>query len=135
MRTDDAGKVQSISVEVQAAELKPYGGPGGGHHPVSKRSLEGAPNYDANKALAIPNSELERLGVEHPNITGAQLSRYKDFAKQGKPLTWDKVAEIETASLIEAHMSPKVAQATVAKAIQALKDSGVAGPVRIPWGK
>jgi biotin operon repressor len=32
-------------------------------------------------------------------------------------------------------MKPDMARATVAKAIQALKDAGVAGPVRTPWGK
>ena len=32
-------------------------------------------------------------------------------------------------------MKPDMAQATVAKAIKALKDAGVAGPVRTPWVK
>jgi hypothetical protein len=139
VRTDAEGKVVSMEVTTTAnaapAELKPYGGPGGGHHPVAKRALEGAPNYDANKALAIPKAELERLRVKHEKITGVQMRRYKDFAKQGKPLTWEVVAEIETASLVDALMDPKMAQATVAKAIQALKESNVAGPIRIPWGK
>lgn len=136
---DEAGRVQSMevttTVKAAPAELKPYGGPGGGHHPVAKRAMEGAPHYDANQALAIPKAELERLTVKHEKITGAQMRRYKEFAKQGMPLTWDKVAEIETASLVDALMDPKTAQATVAKAIQALKDSSVAGPIRIPWGK
>jgi hypothetical protein len=138
VRTDAEGQVVSMEVttteKAVSAELKPYGGTGGGHHPVAKRAMEGAPNYDANKALAIPNNELKRLNVKHPEITGAQRKRYTNFAKTGKPLTWDKVAEIETASLVDALMDPKVAQATVAKAIQALKDSNVPGPMRIPWG-
>jgi hypothetical protein len=124
-----------MSVEVKAAELKPYN-QGQGHHVPSKRAMEGAPNYDAKKALAIPNAEMKRLGIEHiRDITPAQRQGYIDFAASGKKLTWEAVAKIETEALIKARMSPEMAKATVDKAIQALKDSGVTGPVKIPWGK
>jgi hypothetical protein len=106
-----------------------------GHHVLSKKAFDGAPGYDAKKALAVPKAELERLGVDHNQITGAQLSGYKDFARQGQPLTWEHVAKIETDALIKGKMNPEIARATVMKAIQALKDSGIVTPVRIPWGK
>lgn len=134
MRTDDAGKVQSISVEVQAAELKPYN-QGQGHHAPAKRAFEGAPNYDAKKALAVPNAELQRLGVDHDKITQSQRKAYIDLSKTGASLTWDAVAKIEVDALVKGEMKLETAKATVAKAIQVLKDSGVPGPMRIPWGK
>jgi hypothetical protein len=137
VRTDDAGKVVSMevttTVKAAPAELKPYN-QGQGHHVPSKRAFEGAPNYDAKKALAVPQAELEKLNVRHSNITTAQRIKYTDFAKTGRPLTWDAVAQIETDALVAAKMNPDQARATVAKAIQALKDSNVPGPMRIPWG-
>jgi hypothetical protein len=61
-------------------------------------------------AAPVPKAELERLGISHTEKNNA-------CANQG------------------VHgMKPDVAQATVAKAIQALKDARVAAPVRIPWG-
>ena len=137
VRTDDAGQVVSMEVtttpKAAPAELKPYS-QGKGHHVPSKKAFEGAPNYDANKALAVPKAELEKLQVRHSDITSAQRVRYIDFAKSGRPLTWEAVANIETDALITAKMQPDQARATVAKAIQALKDSGVPGPMQIPWG-
>jgi hypothetical protein len=41
---------------------------------------------------------------------------------------------IETQALITGGMEAEMARATVQKAIQALKDAGVSGPTRIPWG-
>src|SRR6185503_6909094 len=38
------------------AALKPYGGPGGGHHVPAKAAFKGAPGYHPNKALAMPNA-------------------------------------------------------------------------------
>jgi hypothetical protein len=104
----------------------------------AKKAFEGksgyAPGYDPKKALAIPNAELDKLGVKHAIISGAQQRLYKAFAKTGKPLTWETIAKIETEALTDAKMNLDVAQATVAKAIQALKDAGIAAPIRIPWG-
>lgn len=132
IHTDDAGKVQSMTVEVEPAILKPHK-EGGGHHTPAKRAFEGAPNYNEKKALAIPNAELKRLNVEHPRITGIQRTKYLDFAKTNKVLTWDAIAKLETEVLVKAGMNPATAKATVDKAIQALKEAGVAAPVRIPW--
>ncbi len=102
----------------------------------AKRAFEGTPGYDPNKALAIPKAELKKLGVKsHAKVTGAQLTRYTEFAKTGKPLTWEAMANIETEALVVSGMNLDIAKTTVAKAIQALKDAGLAGPIRIPWGK
>jgi hypothetical protein len=120
--------------EDEAAELKAYGGPGGGHHVPAKSAFVGEPAYDLNKALAIPNAELKRLGVSHSAITGAQMTGYRAFAATGQTLTWSDVARIETNALERGGMSAGMARATVNKGIQALKDAGVSGPTRIPWG-
>jgi hypothetical protein len=123
----------------EPAKLQPYK-EGGGHHVPAKKAFEGpqgyAPGYDPQKALAIPNAELTKWGVDHiKKLTPAQMKRYKDFAKTGQPLTWEAIGTIEAEALAEAGMNLDVAKATVAKAIQALKDTGVTAPVQIPWGK
>jgi hypothetical protein len=127
-------EVTTTTVKATPAELLPYN-KGGGHHPVAKRALEGAPGYDAGKALAIPKAELKRLGIDHDEITQAQRKAYIDLSKTGAPLTWEAVAKVEIGALVKAEMSPGMAKATVDKAIQALKESGIVAPVRIPWGK
>jgi hypothetical protein len=121
-------------VEAEAAELKPYTGPGGGHHVPAKSAFRGAAGYDENAALALPNAEMERLGVDHTAVTSAQQNLYKAFAQTGAKLTWESVSKIETQALVRGGMNPNMAQQTVQKAIQGLKDAGVAGPTRIPWG-
>ena len=131
---DASGDSFAPKTAVEAAELKPYGGPGGGHHVPAKKAFEGAPGYDLNKALAVPNAELARLGVDHGLVTGGQSMGYRAFAQTGKTLTWEAVAEIETQALIRGGMDAGMARATVQKGIQALKDAGVSGPTRIPWG-
>ena len=118
-----------------AAKLEPYK-QGGGHHVPAKRAFEGASGYDPQKALAIPKAELSKLGIDHAEkLTPEQMKAYKAFAKTGQPLTWEAIATIETEALVKAGMPLDMAKATLAKAIQALKDAGVAAPVRIPWGK
>lgn len=118
----------------KGADLRPYGGPGGGHDVPAKKAFEGAPGYNLNEALAIPNAELARLNVSHSAITGAQMSGYRAFARSGGALGWDDVARIETQALIRGGMDAEMAGSTVTRAIQALKDAGVAGPTKIPWG-
>jgi len=128
------GAPAPIAEEDEAASLKPYGGPGGGHHVPAKSAFVGAPGYDANAALAIPNAELARLGVAHSAVTGAQASAYSAFAQTGATLTWDVVRKIEIGALVRGGMQPNMAAATVEKAISALQGAGIAGPTRIPWG-
>lgn len=117
-----------------AARLEPYGGPGGGHHVPAKSAFVGEPAYNPLEALAIPNDEMDRLGLSHSAITGAQMSAYRAFAATGKTLTWNDVSTIESNALIRGGMSEDMAQATVEQAITALKNAGVSGPTRIPWG-
>jgi len=116
------------------AELRPYGGPGGGHHVPARTAFTGARGYNVNEALAIPRAELARLGVNHNAISGAQQTLYRAFAQTGKTLTWEAMEEIETQALIKGGMNAKQALATVRTAIQALKNAGVSGPTTIPWG-
>ena len=87
-----------------------------------------------NKALAIPNSELARLNINHGLVTGAQMKLYKTFAATGEKLTWDAVSTIETKALVAGGMKETTAQTTVQEAIINLKETGVAEPTRIPWG-
>ena len=129
--------VASSSVASAADEsvlLKSYGGPGGGHHIPAKSAFIDAAGYDVNTALAIPNAELARLGIDHGLITGAQMQGYKAFAKTGATLTWDAMATIETQALIRGSMKPAAAKVAVTEAIDGLKKAGVPGPTRIPWG-
>jgi hypothetical protein len=124
----------SLLKAAKCAELRPYGGPGGGHHVPAKSAFEGAAGYDLNSALAIPTAELRRLGVNHGLVSGAQQTLYREFARSGEQLTWQAMQAIEIKALIRGGMPPAMAEATVIKAIDALKSSGVPGPTRIPWG-
>ena len=99
-----------------------------------KEAFEGDPAYDDNAVLAIPNSELEAVGLRHTTITGAQQTLYRAYARLGKPLTWDAVESIETQALVKSGLSPDRAAATVRKTIKALIASGVKEPTKIPWG-
>jgi hypothetical protein len=99
-----------------------------------KKHFADADGYNPRKALAIPNDELERLGVDHRAITTAQQQLYIEFAKKGAKLTWDDMERIETQALVKAKMNPALAKAVVQRAFQHLKDSGVAGPTKTPWG-
>jgi hypothetical protein len=117
----------------EEGSLKPYG-EGGGHHVPAKAGFRNAPNYDPDTALAIPDAELNALGLNHPVITGQQQVLYRAFAQTGQPLTWGAVQSIETQALVNAGASPQWAAETVAEAIQDLIANGVSGPTRIPWG-
>jgi hypothetical protein len=124
----------ALAESAEAAEMRAYGGPGGGHHVPAKGAFTGAAGYDPNAALAIPNAEMARLGVNHLRVvTPAQRALYIAYARTGAPLTWEAAEAIETQALIRGGMHPGMARATVQKAIQSLKDAGVSGPTRIPW--
>jgi hypothetical protein len=122
------------SVSSKAATLRPYGGAGGGHHVPAKSAFKGAATYDAKAALALPNEELAKLNVRHAAVTGAQKRLYREFASRGAKLTWEEVERIETEALVRGGLNSEVARATVRQAIEALKNAGVPGPARIPWG-
>jgi hypothetical protein len=128
------GKITSEAAGDEAAVLQPYN-EGGGHHIPAQSAFTGATNYDSGTALAIPQSELENLNLDHGAISGAQQVLYRAYAQTGQPLTWDAMQSIETQALIKGGASPGTAAATVTNAINALKASGVSGPTRIPWGR
>jgi hypothetical protein len=104
------------------------------HHIPAKSAFRGAAGYADDVALAIPKAELERLGIRHADITGAQSTLYRQLAKSGEPLTWSSAASVERQALIRAGMDEHTARLTVDRAIKALRDSGVQQPTRIPWG-
>jgi len=97
-------------------------------------AFKGAAGYDAKTALALPREELARLNVRHASVTGAQKRLYREFANTGAKLTWEEVERIETEALVHGGLNSDVARATVKQAIDALKNAGVPGPARIPWG-
>jgi hypothetical protein len=115
------------------AALKPYGGTGGGHHIPAKAAFKGAKGFDANKVLAIPNEEMARLGINHGLVSGAQQKLYRALAASGEEISWGAMRCIEIQALIKGGASSKIAQATVDKAISALRNAGIE-PTRIPWG-
>ncbi|HEX4143486.1 MAG TPA: hypothetical protein VHY91_08040 [Pirellulales bacterium] len=124
----------ATTADAAPIELHPYGGKGGGHHVPAKKLFEGAEGYNANDALAIPNETMKIRDIVHSKVTGAQKKLYGAFAKTGKQLTWEVVEDVEIKALVRGGATVEQATAAVVKAIQALKDAGVAGPTRIPWG-
>ncbi|MEV0611717.1 RHS repeat-associated core domain-containing protein [Nonomuraea sp. NPDC050404] len=132
---EGAQAADEVAAADEAAELRPYGGPGGGHHIPAKSAFEGAPNYAENAAPAMPRSELARLGLSHGRITGAQHTLYRQHFATGKPLTWSIMARIETEALTLQGMPEGMARATVDKAIAMLQEAGVSGPTRVPWSR
>lgn len=77
---------------------------------------------------------MARLGADHRVISATQQRLYRAFAKTGQKLTWDAIEKIETDALVSGGFKPATAEATVKRAISALKDRGVTGPTRTPWG-
>ena len=78
---------------------------------------------------------ISEFGVEHPTITGKQHSLYSDFAKTGETLTFDVMREIEIEAMTKSEVPLNYATNAVNRAIQALINSGVTQPIRIPWTK
>jgi hypothetical protein len=76
----------------------------------------------------------KRLGVVHNTVAGAQRKLYREFAKTGQQLTWDVVEEIKTKALMRGGLQIHTGRATVKHAMEALRNAGLSGPTRIPWG-
>lgn len=115
-------------------ELKPYK-EGGGHHALAKSAFKGDPNYNPREVLALPNSELKRLGINHDKISAAQHTLYSEFAKTGKDLTWKDMKQIEVAAFMQGgdRATLELAEDVVNKTQQELKERGVQIR-RTPWG-
>jgi RHS repeat-associated protein len=124
---------QSVATAEAEVALAPYE-EGLGHHIPAKSGFRGDPAYNASQALAVPKAELERLGINHARVTGAQATLYRQFAATGRPLTWADMESIERQALVASEMDPATAEAVVQRAISELKAAGVKGPTRIPWG-
>jgi hypothetical protein len=86
------------------------------------------------QGLSIPMAELEKLGVLHPKLTGAQRRLYVEFGKSGRLLTLDGVAAIETRALIEVGVPKRLAHRLVRTALDDLTaTTGITMPRNIPW--
>jgi RHS repeat-associated protein len=114
--------------------LTEYRGPGRGHHVPAKSAFIGADGYNLYDALAISNKELARLKINHNLVTKWQGTLYRELAASGGTATWGAVSRIEKKALVKGGMSEELAEAVVDMAVKSLKESGVAGPTRIPWG-
>lgn len=113
-----------------------YGGPGGGHHVFSKKAFEGVTAYDQDLALAIPQSEIARLALNHDRVNGitqTQRKLFKELAESGRPNTLAEHARIARESLIVGGLSEKDAASVVRKALNQLKSWGIKAPSGIPW--
>jgi RHS repeat-associated protein len=129
----------------RAVELTTYRTGGLGHHIPAKKALEGAAGYVADDALAMSMAELNRFGLYHPTISGAQNSLYRAaFSGNSKVMTWDDVRRIETEALMRAANAPTANAASAAKLTpelaadvvdRALAPQIAAGrtPTKIPW--
>lgn len=135
--TEHVFRVGSLGTLVHnSCVIQPYGGPGGGHHIFSKKAFEGVKGYDLNKALAIPQSEISRLGLNHLDageITQTQRRLFTELAESGRPNTLAEHARIARESLVAGGMSKKDAASVVRKALNQLKKWGVTSPSGIPW--
>lgn len=91
--------------------------------------------YDLKSALSISPSKLAEFEVNHATITGQQKSLYTAFSKTGNTLTMEAMKQIETKAMTNAGVPLEYATNAVNKAIDALIESGVTQPARIPWAK
>ena len=116
-------------VEVQ---LDPYN-QGLGHHVPAKAAFRGHPKYLWRKVLAVSIAEMGRLGINHPTVSGAQNTLYRQFARTSESISWGIIGSIERQALRLGGADANVAAAIVDQTIAALKADGVT-PTRIPWG-
>lgn len=115
----------------------------GGHHPLAKISFKSDKFYDFKKAFSVPNNKLQEIWEKanpnqalinvHSKITGQQNSLYSAFAKKNKPLTIEKMAEIEANAMINIGIPEDVAVGWIIKALEDLKAQGVKVITNIPW--
>ena len=82
---------------------------------------------ERGEAAPAAAAQEREFAVANVNVSGEDINGMVVVGTRG-------AKAIGTISY-EGGMKPDVARATVAKAFQALKDAGVAGPVRVPWGK
>ncbi len=127
-----ASKGVANGVRVQ---LRPYGGPGGGarHHAPAKKAFEGDSIYNANRAIAVPISELRAHGVNHAVVSCAQKTLYTQARPAGQAISWELMERVKVQALIRRGMSPQLAPDVVRRSIDSLNQQGCT-PRRVPWG-
>jgi len=68
----------------------------------------------------------------------AQQTMYRAFARTGRKLTWEIIERIESEALMRGArpggLNEEIARKAVAEAVTFLKNAGIEGPTRIPWG-
>jgi hypothetical protein len=109
---------------------------GGGHHVFAKKAFQGVQGYNANKALAIPASEIARLGLNHLDsggITQTQRTLFSELASSGRLNTLGEHATIAIESLVAGGLPRSDANSVVANALKQLLSWGITGPSGIPW--
>lgn len=110
----------------------------GGHHIFAKRAFEGVKGYDPAQALAIPKSEILRLGLKHfdaDGITATQQRQFRELVASGRPNTLAEHARIAREALIAGGLSKRDARHVVDKALKQLQSWGITAPgSHIPWG-
>jgi hypothetical protein len=123
-----------------------YGGANGvgGHHPLAKSAFkdnfptEAAFNQYADEAFSVSSKTLDEVsGINkvHNSITGQQRSLYIAWKKANPnaKLTIDDMAHIEIQAMKNANIPEDVATGWVVKALERLKEQGVAEIKNIPW--
>jgi hypothetical protein len=109
----------------------------GGHHILAKRAFVGVRGYNADRALAVPTSELRWLGLRHTEaggITATQQRLFRELAASVKPNTLAEHARIARESLVAGGLSRRDAATVVKKALKQLQSWGIKAPSpHIPW--
>jgi hypothetical protein len=116
-------------------DLFPYSGPGGGHHIHQKAAFEGNPNYDLNKALALPNSQIDANGWNHQAMTREQRRLQDELARSGRPNTMVEQTRIAVEALVAGGATKDEARKMVAESLNNLRNAGARSPTGIPWNR
>ena len=88
------------------------------------------------KALAIPKSEIARLGLRHLDaggITTTQRILFAQLKASGKANTLKAHATIAEKALVVGGLSKTEAKTIVKQALDQLTSWGIKAPIHIPW--
>jgi hypothetical protein len=111
----------------------PYNPTTGGHHILLQSAY--APGIMA-KALAIPNWQLQALGLKHmgkASITTAQRLVVERMVKAGAVNSNKLQARIARRALVRSGLPPQDAKIVVAEAIKEAESRGAMAPAYMPW--
>jgi hypothetical protein len=121
-----------------ACAVRPYApqATNGGHHIFAKSAFDGLKGYNPLQALAIPKSEIARLGLRHLDaggITAVQRTLFDQLKASGKANTLKAHAKIAEQALIAGGLSKGEAKKITKQALNQLTSWGITAPSRIPW--